>query len=125
MRHRHQHPRLEFCQLLGVGRDVEGDANSRPKGGAGVEGKTLPCPDELDRPPAQVFFQVVEQELEGAVAPDHARQDVSRDRLRRGEQHRLDPRLPFAPAQFRRQVGELAVEVGFRARLPRHDGQSP
>ena len=85
-----------------------------------MKGKALPCPDELDRPPAQVFLQVVEQELEGAVAPDDARQDVSGHRLRRGEQHRLDPGLPFAPAQFRRQVGELAVEVGFGVGLPRH-----
>ena len=79
--------------------------------------KALPCPDEFDRPPAQIFVQVVEQELEGAVAPDHARQDVSRDRLRRGEQHRLDAGLPFAPTQFRRQVEKLAVEVGFGACL--------
>ena len=99
--------------MLRVGRDVERDANSRAESGAGVKRKALPCPDELDRPPAQVFLQVVEQELEGAVAPDHARQDFSGHRLRRGEQHRLDPGLPFAPAQFRRQVGELAVEVGF------------
>ena len=90
-----------------------------------MEGKALPCPDEFDRPPAQVFFQVVEQELEGAIAPDHARKDFSGHRLRRGEQHRLDPGLPFAPAQFRRQVGELAVEVGFGVRLPGHGAQSP
>ena len=47
------------------------------------------------------------------------------DRLRRGEQHRLDPGLPFAPAQFRRQVGELAVEVGFGARTSAPCGSEP
>ena len=65
------------------------------------------------------------QELERAVAPDHAREDLAGHRLRRGEQDGLDPRLPFPPAQFRRQVGELAVEVRFRDRLPRHGAQSP
>ncbi len=100
--------------MLGVGRDVEGRANSRAEGGAGVKRKTLPCPDERDRPSAQVFLQIVDEELERAVAPDDAGEDVSRDRLRRGEQDGFDPRLPFPPPEFRRQVGELAVEVGFR-----------
>ena len=90
-----------------------------------MERKTLPCPDEFDRPPAKIFAQVVKQEVEDAIASNHPCEDLAGHGLRRGEQHRLDARLPFAPAQFRRQVGELAVEVGFRARLARHDGQSP
>jgi hypothetical protein len=90
-----------------------------------VEGKVLPCPDELDRPPAEILAQVVEEEVERAVAPDHAREHFAGHGLRRGEQHRLDPRLPFAPAQFRRQAGELAVEVGLGARLPRHGLKAP
>jgi hypothetical protein len=90
-----------------------------------VEGETPPCRDQLDRPPAEIFLQIVEEEVEGAAAADHARQDFSRDGLRRGEQHRLDPGLPFPPTQFRRQVGELAVEAGFRAPLSRHGVQSP
>ena len=118
-------PASSFVSCLRVGRDVEGDPHRRAEGRAGVKRKALPCPDELDRPPAKIFLQVVEQELEGAVAPDHAREDVSGHRLRRGEQDGLDPRLPFAPAQFRRQVGKLAVEVGFGVRLPRHGAQSP
>ncbi len=84
-----------------------------------MKGEALPCPDEFD------WLQVVDEELEGAVAPDHAGEDVSRDRLRRGDEHRLDSRLPFAPAQFRRQVGELALEVGLRIRPARHGVQSP
>ena len=101
------------------------DAHRRSERGAGVERKTFPCPDELDRPPAKIFAQVVEQKVEDAIASNHPCEDLAGHGLRRGEQHRLDARLPFPPAQFRRQVGELAVEVGFRARLARHDGQSP
>src|SRR5213595_617790 len=37
-------------------------------------------------------------------------------RVRRGEDCRLDPAHPLAPAQVRRQLGELAIER-FRGRL--------
>ena len=77
--------------------------------------KPLPCPDELDRPPAKIFAQVVEEEVEDAIASDHPCENLASHRLRRSEQHRLDARLPFPPAQFRRQVGELAVEVELRS----------
>ena len=73
---RHQDPRLEFRQLLRVGRDVEGDAHRRAEGGTGVKGKTLPRPDQFDWPPAKIFAEVVEEEVDGAIAPDHARDHV-------------------------------------------------
>jgi len=63
-----------------------------------MKGEPLPCPHQLNRPSAQILAKVVEQKLERAVAPDHPREDVARHRLRRGEQHRLDRRLPFPPA---------------------------
>ncbi len=67
----------------------------------------------------------VEQEVEGAAAPDHAREDFSRDPLRRCEQHRLDARLPFAPPELPRQAEMLAVEIGLGALPARHGDQSP
>ena len=63
----------------------------------------------MDRPSAQVFPQFVEEELERAVAADHAGQHVSGHRPRRGEQHRLDPAFPFAPTEFGRQGLALVV----------------
>ena len=64
--------------------------------------------------PTDFFLQIIQEEA------DHAREDIPADRLRRGEQNRLDARLPFAPAQFRRQVEQLAVKVEFGVRLARH-----
>jgi len=112
-------PASSFVSCL-ASADVEGDPQGRSERRAGVEGKTLPCPDELDRRPPQILAEVVEQEVEGAVAADDAGEDFAGHRLRRGEQHRLDAGFPFAPAQLRRQVEKLAVEVGFWARPPRH-----
>ena len=50
--------------------------------------------------------------------PDDAREVLAQHRLGGGEDHRLDPAHPFAPARRRRQVFELAVEFasGFRRR---------
>ena len=73
-----KHPGLEFGELFRVGRDVEGDAHRRSEGGASVERKTLPCPDEFYWPPAKIFAQVVEEEVKDAIASNYARQDISR-----------------------------------------------
>lgn len=43
---------------------------------------------------------------------------IAKDRLGRGEQHRLDPRHPFPPAPGRRQVGKVAVEGGGHGHSP-------
>ena len=48
--------------------------------------------------------------------PDHARKILAQHRLGGGENDRLDPAHPFAPARRRRQV--LEVEVEFAVRFP-------
>jgi hypothetical protein len=61
-----------------AGRDVEGDADRGSERRAGVKAKTPPCPHQLDRPPTKVPLQVVEQQFERALPPDHLGEDSRR-----------------------------------------------
>ena len=69
------------------------------------------------RASAQFVANVVDDQLDVAVRADHPRQIFAQDRPGGGEQRRLDPAHPFAPARRGRQVLEFAVE--FAAILPR------
>ena len=72
--------------------------------------------DDLIGTAAQFVADVVDDELEVAGLADDARKVLAQHRLGGGEDHRLDPAHPFAPARRRRQVLELAVE--FAGRFP-------
>jgi hypothetical protein len=66
---------------------------------------------QVVRPAAQLVANRLDERLEVAVAPDHLGQHLARYRLRRGENHRLDPAHPFSPADFWRQVGQFGVKA--------------
>ena len=59
--------------------------------------------------------------------PDDARQALPQHRLGGGENDRLDPAHPFAPARRRRQVLEVEVEfaVGFSGARHRSEPVEP
>jgi len=59
-------------------------------------------------------------ELEAAGLADDPRQVLAHDRLGGGEDRRLDPAHPFAPARRRRQVVEFRVQLAVRLSGARH-----
>ena len=68
---------------------------------------------DLKRPPVQIGSKVLDQQVDLRPLPHDPRQIFARHRRRRSEQHRLDPAHPFPPAQCRRQIRELAIQIRF------------
>ena len=66
--------------------------------------------DQLIGSAAQFVADVVDQEIDIAVAADDAGEDLTGHRLRRSKNDRLDAPHPCAPAQVRRQVRQLDVK---------------
>ena len=82
------------------------------RSGTGVERKTFPCPDELDRPPAKIFAQVVEQSSSAQSRPTtRARTSRVTASARRTAPLRRAPSIPAnaIPAAGRRARGRSRV----------------
>ncbi len=79
---------------------------------------------ELVRPPAQFLADILNDQVEVAIATDHSCEDLTRDRLRCGEDDRLDTSHPFTPARRRRQIIEIDIKARFRLGAACH-GYSP
>jgi hypothetical protein len=90
------------------------------EGASGAVLKTAGDGDELIGASVQFVADVLDQEIEVAVAADHTGQHLARDGFRGGEYHGFDAAHPFAPAGLRRQVVELDVEFHLAFGAPPH-----
>src|SRR6056297_586469 len=112
-----QYRDVELTQIKNLLTDIRRGPDRRRIGGPGAEHPAGCHSGQLERPSLQVGGKVLHQKIDRDPLPHHPRQVFARHRRGTGKQHSLDPPHPFPPAQVRRQVSQLAVQVRLGAVL--------
>jgi hypothetical protein len=114
IRHRRQNQLLERSKIDTLRRDRAGRANDLAIGAPRPVLEPAGDVDQLVGTRPQLVADIGDDEIEIAVAADDGGKRLPRYRLRRREDHRLDPHHVFPPAHRSGQIGQRAIKIDLR-----------